>query len=102
VIWLRGADSRRVAVHPMQFSVVARDRDVVEFQVVQEGGRLVVHVVGRGAGVEDRVRARLQERLASLGVAEVAIDVRRRESLERAAGGKLQIVVADRQALSTV
>jgi phenylacetate-CoA ligase len=102
VIWLRGADARPVAVHPMQFSVVARDRDVIEFQVVQVGARLVVHVVGRGAGVEERVRARLQERLASLGVAEVAIDVRRRESLERAAGGKLQIVVADRREVSTV
>ena len=37
-----------VAVHPMQFWVVARDRDVVEFQVLQEGARLVVLVVGRG------------------------------------------------------
>jgi putative adenylate-forming enzyme len=95
-LWLPGAGGRRVAVHPMQFAVVARDRDVVEFQVVQEGARLVVAVVARGAapGLEDRVRAGLEERLAALGVRDVAIDVRRREALERTAGGKLQIVTA--------
>ena len=69
IIWLPGADGRPVAVVPMQFSVVARDRDVVEFQVAQEGARLVVLVVGRGAasGVEERVRAGVAERLHALG-----------------------------------
>jgi phenylacetate-CoA ligase len=94
VIWLDGADGRPVAVHPLQFSVIARDRDVVEFQVVQEGAGLVVHVVGRGAELEHRVRDGLRERLAALGVHDVAIDVRRRDALERTAGGKLQMVVA--------
>ena len=71
VIWLPGADGRPVAVVPMQFSVVARDRDVVEFQVAQEGARLVILVVGRGAapGLEERVRAGVAERLHALGVA---------------------------------
>ena len=69
VIWLAGADGRPVAVVPMQFSVVARDRDVVEFQVAQEGARLVILVVGRGAAprLEERVRAGVAERLHALG-----------------------------------
>jgi phenylacetate-CoA ligase len=96
ILWLPCAGGQRVAVHPMQFAVIARDRDVVEFQVVQEGERLVVAVVARRAapGLEDRVRAGLAERLAALGVHDVAIDVRRRDTLERSAGGKLQIVTA--------
>jgi phenylacetate-CoA ligase len=103
VIWLPGAGGRPVAVVPMQFSVVARDRDVVEFQVVQEGGRLVVLVVGRGAapGLEERVRAGVDERLRALGLPSIEIEVRRRDALERSAGGKLALVVADRPALTT-
>jgi phenylacetate-coenzyme A ligase PaaK-like adenylate-forming protein len=102
VIWLPGADGRRVAVVPMQFSVVARDRDVVEFQIVQEGARLVVRVVARGAapGLEERLRAGLADRLRSLGAPGVEIDVRREGALTRSAGGKLALVVADRRALA--
>ena len=103
VIWLPGAGGRPVAVVPMQFSVVARDRDVVEFQVVQDRTRLVVLVVGRRAapGLEERVRAGVDERLRALGVPNIEIDVRRRDALERSAGGKLALVVADRPALTT-
>jgi phenylacetate-CoA ligase len=97
VVWLD-----RVAVHPMQFSVIARDRDVVEFQVVQEGQRLVVHLVARGSGVEERVSARLRECLAAIGVRDAAIEIRRREALERSAGGKLQIVVAEGRQVASV
>jgi len=98
VVWLPSAGGRPVAVLPMQFCVVARDRDVVEFQVVQQGARLVVLVVGRGPapGLEERIRAGLRERLQALSVEGVDIDVRRRDALERSAGGKLQLVVADR------
>jgi phenylacetate-coenzyme A ligase PaaK-like adenylate-forming protein len=98
VIRLPGVGERPVAVHPMQFSVVSRDRDVVEFQVVQEGARVVVFVVATGAasGLEERIRAALAERLAALGVRDPAIDVRRRDALGRAASGKLQLVIADR------
>jgi phenylacetate-CoA ligase len=102
IIWLPGADGRLVAVHPLQFGIVARDRDIVEFQVVQEGARLVVLVVGRGDGLEERIRTRLRERLAALGVHDVAIDVHRRDALERSAGGKLQIVVAERREAAAV
>jgi phenylacetate-CoA ligase len=104
VIWLPGAGGRPVPVVPMQFSVVARDRDVVEFQVVQEGARLVVLVVARGAapGLDERIRAGLRERLQALGAQGVEVDVRRRDALERSAGGKLALVIADRPALATV
>jgi phenylacetate-coenzyme A ligase PaaK-like adenylate-forming protein len=97
VMWLAGTGGRRVAVHPMQFAVVARDRDVVEFRVVQEGMRIVVMIVARGPAPElkARVRAGLEERLTALGVRGVTIDVDRREALERSAGGKLQIVTAE-------
>jgi phenylacetate-CoA ligase len=103
VIWLPGADGRPVAVVPMQFSVVARDRDVVEFQVVQERAGLVILVVARGAapGLEERLAASVRQRLQALGVPGVAIDVRRRDALARSAGGKLALVVADRPALAT-
>ena len=104
VIWLPGEGRRPVAVVPMQFSLIARDRDVVEFQVVQEGARLVVDLVGRGAapGLEDRVRAGLGERLGALGARGVEIEVRRHDALARSAGGKLAMVVADRRALTAV
>jgi len=102
VIWLQGGDSRPLAVHPLQFSVVARDRDVVEFQVVQEGPRLVVRLVARRPGVEERVGDALRAQLASLGGRDVEVEVLRCEALERSAGGKLQIVVADRRASAGV
>src|SRR5262249_54976921 len=59
VLWLAGADGRPVAVHPMQFSAIARDRDVVEFQIVQEDEALAVLVVARGAaaGLQEPVQA---------------------------------------------
>jgi phenylacetate-CoA ligase len=81
VMWLGG-----VAVHPMQFSVVARDPDVVEFQVVQRGAGVVVFVVASCASpaLEERIRASLAERLAALGVRDAGIEVRRRDALERA------------------
>jgi phenylacetate-CoA ligase len=96
VMWLGG-----VAVHPMQFSAVARDPDVVEFQVVQREAGVLVFVVAAGAapGLEERIRASLAERLAALGVRDAAIEVRRRDALERAPSGKLQLVIADRGAV---
>ena len=98
VLELPGTRAATVSVHPLQFAVVARDRDVVEFQVVQEGPRLRVLVVARGAAptLETRLRGAVEQRLSALGVAEPAIHVERRTALPRQPGGKLQIVVADR------
>jgi phenylacetate-CoA ligase len=103
IVWLPGADGRPVAVVPMQFSVVARERDVIEFKVVQERAGLAILVVARGAapGLEERIAASVRARLQALGVPPVAIDVRRRDALARSAGGKLALVVADRPALAT-
>jgi hypothetical protein len=43
----------------------------------------------------------VDECLRALGVPNIEIDVRRRDALERSAGGKLALVVADRLALTT-
>jgi phenylacetate-CoA ligase len=84
-----------IAVHPMHFGVVARDRDVVEFQIVQSGRRLRVLVVTRGDGAEPRLRAGVEARLRELGVRAPEIEVERRQMLDRPPSGKLQLVVVE-------
>ena len=98
VLELPGTGAATVSVHPLQFAVVARDRDVVEFQVVQEGPRLRLLVVARGEApaLETRLRTAVEQRLRDVGVAEPAVEVERLPALARQPGGKLQIVVADR------
>jgi phenylacetate-CoA ligase len=94
-------DDGEVAVHPIEFGVVTRDRGVREFQVVQEGTGVRILVVprrGAGGGLEGRLRDAVSRRLAELGVEEPKVVVERREELARSAGGKLQLVVADRTA----
>lgn len=94
---LPGRGDATVAVHPLQFAVVARDREVVEFQVVQAGPRLRLLVVARGEApaLETRLRAPVERRLRDVGVAAPAVEVERLPALARQPGGKLQIVVAD-------
>lgn len=83
-----------VRVHPLQFGVVARDRDVVEFQVVQTGPRSVeVRIVAR-EDVRERVRVALEARLRALGVPQAAVTVERVDALVRPASGKLPLIVA--------
>jgi phenylacetate-CoA ligase len=100
VLELPGTCAATVSVHPLQFAVVARDREVVEFQVVQAGPRLRLLVVARGEApaLETRLRAAVEQRLRDVGVAEPAVEVERLPALARQPGGKLQIVVADRGA----
>jgi phenylacetate-CoA ligase len=99
VLHLPGGNARLVAVHPLQFAVVTADRDVREFQVVQEGERLRLRVALRdGASAPDaagRLRARVADRLADLGVSQPRVEVETCESLPRSAGGKLRMVIAD-------
>jgi phenylacetate-CoA ligase len=89
-----------VVVHPLQFSVVTADRDVREFQVVQDGERLRLRVSLReGAPVEEatqRLRERVTGRLVALGVRDPAVEVETCAGLARPTAGKLQMVVADR------
>ena len=97
VLELPGRDGA-VAVHPLQFALLTRDREVREFQVVQEGESLLILVVARPSAsseLEGRLRGAVSRRLAELGVREPRISVERRENLARSAGGKLQLVVAD-------
>lgn len=83
-----------VRVHPLQFGVITRDRDVVEFQVVQTGAAsILVRVVARD-DVRERVRAVVTERLRGLGVADPRVAVERCSELARPASGKLQLIVA--------
>jgi hypothetical protein len=66
-------------VHPLQFAVVARDREVVEFQVVQKAraSGFWSSPGGEAPTLETRLRAAIEQRLRDLGVAEPAIHVER-------------------------
>jgi phenylacetate-CoA ligase len=87
-----------VTVHPLEFAVVTADPAVREFQVVQEGEALRLRVALRNGseGAEERLGARVRDRLAELGVARPEVSVERVEACERSPGGKLQVVVAGR------
>jgi phenylacetate-CoA ligase len=87
-----------VTVHPLQFAVVTADPDVREFQVVQEGEALRLRVALRNGsdGAEGRLGERVRGRLTDLGVPRPEVSVERVDALERSAGGKLQVVVAER------
>lgn len=97
VLRLPGRSGSTVLVHPMQFGVIARDHEVVEFQVIQRGPRLQVLVVARGAArdLEKRIHAAIADRLGELGVTDTVVEVTRRPRLERQASGKLQLVVRE-------
>ena len=91
----RGGEIR---VYPIEFGVVTRDREVREYQVLQEGPSLRILVVPRrdaGLGLEKRLCGAVTRRLAELGIEEPQVAVERREELARSAGGKLQLVVSD-------
>jgi phenylacetate-CoA ligase len=98
VLALPGRDGGRVAVHPVHFGLLAQDREVREFQVVQDGPLLRVLVVpgqAAGDGLETRLQRAVVERLAELGVQDPDVAIERRRELSRSAGGKLRLVVAD-------
>ena len=86
-------------VHPLQFGVITADRGVREFQVLQRGDGVQVRVVVREgqppAEVAERLRERVGERLAALGVRDPHVEVEPCPALERPPAGKLQLVVAE-------
>jgi phenylacetate-coenzyme A ligase PaaK-like adenylate-forming protein len=99
VLLLPGRDGTEVEIQPMVFAPVTRDRDVREFQVVQQGAAVRIRVVARAEsanGFEQRIAETIGLRLAEAGVATPQVSVERCAELQRTAGGKLQIVVADR------
>jgi putative adenylate-forming enzyme len=98
VLYLPARRGGEVMVHPLQFGIVTRDREVREFQVIQEGEGVRILVVARPSADDEldlRLREAVSRKLADLGVREPRVSVERRENLPRSAGGKLQLVVAD-------
>ena len=99
VLHLPGTAGERVPVHPLQFGVITSDRGVREFQVLQRGDTIRVRVVMRAGeapdAVAERLRVRVGERLAALGVREPDVEVEPCDGLERPPAGKLQIVVPE-------
>jgi phenylacetate-coenzyme A ligase PaaK-like adenylate-forming protein len=99
VLRLPAAGGARIPVHPLQFGVITADRGVREFQVLQRGDGVQVRVVVREgqppADVAERLRERVGERLAELGVSDPRVEVEPCAALERPPAGKLQLVVPD-------
>jgi phenylacetate-coenzyme A ligase PaaK-like adenylate-forming protein len=99
VLRLPGAAGERIPVHPLQFGVITADRGVREFQVVQRGDGVRVRVVAREGeppgAVAERLRGRVGEQLAALGVCDPHVEVEPCAALERPPAGKLQLVVAE-------
>ncbi len=97
VLKLPGMRGTTVTVLPMEFAMVARDRDVREFQVVHSGRSILLRVVPReGAGEEvaQRLRVAVAQRLGELGADGVRVDAELHPKLPRTPGGKLQLVQA--------
>ena len=90
-----------VKVHPLEFALVTADPDVREFQVVQERDALRLRVALRNgaAGAPARLRERVSTRLHDLGVARCAVTVETVDALQRSPGGKLQMIVPQREPL---
>ena len=97
----RRARARRRGGAPAPVRRRHRRPRVREFQVVQHGERLRLRVVLREraavAEATHRLRERVAERLAEIGVRGVTIEVETCDEIERPPGGKLQMVVADRR-----
>jgi phenylacetate-CoA ligase len=102
VLRLPGTDGERIPVHPLQFGVITADRGVREFQVLQRGDgvriRVVVRAGERPDEVAERLRERIGERLAALGVHDPHVEVAPCDALERPPAGKLQLVVPEKAA----
>jgi phenylacetate-CoA ligase len=100
VLRLPGQSGRTVPVHPTQFSLVAGDPAVREFQVRQRGPRILLRLALRDAAAAadapDRIVRAVTERLSALGVERPAVAAEVAEAIERTPAGKLRIVVPDR------
>jgi phenylacetate-CoA ligase len=102
VLSLAARDGGRVAVHPLHFSLLTRDPQVREFQIVQDGPVLRILIVPSHAATasDDPLETTglgqaVTEQLLGLGVHDPQVTVERRHQLPRSAGGKLKLVIAD-------
>ena len=71
VVRLPAPGGGEVAVHPIEFGSVTRDRELREFQVLQQGASVRIIVVSRSATghwLEDRLPDAVSRRLAEIGV----------------------------------
>jgi len=105
IISLPGRDGAPIAIHPLHFALLARDPDIVEFQVRQRGTALTVLVVPTrspsaatpacDSGLERRLQQAVVHELVNLGIRDPNVIVQSRHELPRSAGGKLKLVIAD-------
>jgi phenylacetate-coenzyme A ligase PaaK-like adenylate-forming protein len=98
VIHLPGARGEPVLVHPTQFSLVAADPAVREFQVVQRGAVIVLRLALRddaAPSAAGEVARAVAERLGDLGVERPAVEAETVAAIERSAAGKLKLVVTE-------
>jgi phenylacetate-coenzyme A ligase PaaK-like adenylate-forming protein len=101
VIHLPGARGEPVSVHPTQFSLVAADPAVREFQVVQRGTLLVLRLALRddaAPSTASRLTHAVAERLGALGVERPVVEAETVGAIERTAAGKLRLVVTGQRA----
>jgi phenylacetate-coenzyme A ligase PaaK-like adenylate-forming protein len=99
VLHLPGPAGTTVPVHPTQFSLVAGDPAVREFQVRQQGARILLRVAlhdGADPAAAGRIADAVTRRLGALGVERPAVAVTAVDAIERTVAGKLRIVVPDR------
>jgi phenylacetate-CoA ligase len=105
ILSLPARDGTPVAVHPLHFALLTRDRQVREFQVRQHGPALTVLVVpsrplnpavaAEASELERRLGQAVVRKLVGLGVQDPQLTVECRHELPRTAGGKLKLVIAD-------
>ena len=98
VLRLPGARGEAVPVHPTQFSTMAGDPAVREFQVRQRGSRILLRLAlhdGAPADAPERIARTVTERLRALGVDRPAVTAEVTDSIERTPAGKLRLVVPD-------
>jgi phenylacetate-CoA ligase len=100
-IHLPGARGEPVPVHPTQFSLIAADPAVREFQVVQRGTLIVLRLAlcdDAAPSTAGRVARAVAERRGALGVERPAAETETVAAIERTAAGKLKLVVTEQRA----
>jgi phenylacetate-coenzyme A ligase PaaK-like adenylate-forming protein len=86
-----------VDVHPQRFGLLGRDPAVRAFQVVQrgEGVRLRLVLEGEAPGTAARLSVETRAELERAGVRDPQVETEPVASIERAASGKIQQIVAE-------